>query len=641
MNGKLSAKELFWVLLTVTLGILIYARSLTHGFVWDDSFYVFENPFVSSWAGLKNIWFHNNIIEEYYPVTLSCIGLEYKLWGVSAWGYHVISLVFHILNALLLFGLLRKWAPRLAGIIALLFVIHPIHVETVAWISEQKNLFCFFFFLLAVHAFLDFEVSRKKRAYAKSLLFFIAALLSKPIAACFAFVPLLYGWWKRGSLCKRDFLLAMPLFLIGGMISILHLDLVNAYSISPQIPDLPLSLIERVLLAGRIFFFYIQQMILPRDFMTFYPKWTIGGNPVTAWLYPAGVLTLYAILFWKRHRLGRGAFALLCFYGVSLFPVLGLLDFCWHRFSYVADHYTYLSVPSILLLFCSGISLLLSKIRTASWAPSPFFKKSIVAAVIVYLSILSFRLTLNYKDGFTLWWQLLRQNPHSSFAYAHLGILCRDSPKICTQDQTIFLFRKAILLKPDYLYPYVDLGKIYGRNGRYQEALDTYRHAITLAKPFTQALCYLEMADIHLLQRQRAEALPYLEKSIALETDPEYQRERKTQPEAPLREASARRSLGVIYTVRGENQKAIRLFRQAIILNPKEVDSYAGLGAAFMNSGDYKNAAQAFQEALELEPENESVKNNLAAAQMLLDRSESGDQEKKELPRPQGALRVM
>jgi tetratricopeptide (TPR) repeat protein len=541
--------------------------------------------------------------------------------------------MLHILNALLFFGLLRKWVPRMAGIVALLFVVHPIQVETVAWIAERKNLLCFFFFLLAVHAFLDFEANGKKRAYAKTLLFFIAALLSKSIAVCFAFVPLIYGWWKRGSLHKRDFLFASPLFLIGGMASIFHLYLMNTYTISPQIPTPSLNLIEKMTGAGRIFFFYIHQIILPRNFMIFYPKWTIGKDLITAWLYPAGALVLYATLFWKRHRLGRGAFALLCFYGISLFPVLGLFDFSFQRFSYVADHFTYLSVPSILLLFCSGISFLFLKIR-ALWIPSPFFKKSIVAAAIVYLSIFSFRLTLNYKDGFTLWWQLLRQNPRSSFAYDHLGALCMDSPKVCTPDQTISLFQKAILLKPDYLYTYVNLGKIYGRNGRYREALDTYQHAITLAKPLTQALCYLEMADIYLLQRRRAEALPYLEKSIALETDPEYQRERKTQPEVPLREASARRSLGIIHTVRGENQKAIPLFQQAIILNPKVADSYTGLGAAFMNSGDYKNAAQTFQEALKLEPENESIKNNLASAQTLLDRSGSDNQEKRELFHP-------
>ena len=272
LNGKLSAKELPWVLLIAALGVLIYAHSLPHGFVWDDRVYVFENPLVNSWAGLRNIWFHNNI-EEYYPVTYSCVGLEYKLWGFSTWGFHVISLMLHILNALLLFGLLRKWVPRMAGIVALLFVVHPIQVETVAWIAERKNLLCFFFFLLAVHAFLDFEANGKKRAYAKTLLFFIAALLSKSIAVCFAFVPLIYGWWKRGSLHKRDFLFASPLFLIGGMASIFHLYLMNTYTISPQIPTPSLNLIEKMADAGRIFFFYIHQIILPRNFMIFYPKW--------------------------------------------------------------------------------------------------------------------------------------------------------------------------------------------------------------------------------------------------------------------------------------------------------------------------------------------------------------------------------
>ena len=625
LSIKDTSRARLWSWLILGLAVLIYGYSLHNGFIWDDNNYVWRNPAIKSWTGIKDIWF-NNKIGEYYPITFSVIWLEHKLWGISPWGYHAASLAFHILNALLLFGLLRKIAPRFAGMTALLFTLHPIQVETVAWISEQKNLLSFFFFLLAFHAFVDFDARGKKTSYAASLSFFILAILSKSPAVCFAFIPLLWGWWKRGSLGKRDCLLALPFFAMGGINSLLHLHLLNIYSVSPQIPELPPNIIQKILNAGRIFSFYIQQTIFPRNFMTFYPKWTLQESHLSAWLYPVGTLAAYFTLFWKRHTLGRGAFTLLCFYGLSLFPLLGFFNFAFYRFSYVADHFSYLSIPAVLLLLCSGSSLLLEKVRALpvlrSWSPSLFLKNSLFAALIIYLSLLSFRLTLNYKDSITLWGQLLRQNPESSFAYFQLGGLCRDNSDVCTTDQTISWLKKALRFKSDYLSTYLYLGDCYKEKHLYTEALDAYQHAATLAMPFTRAVNYDSIADVYFTLNQPAAALPYLEKAVALRTEPAYQKERRARPEAALQEASIYLDLGAAYLTQGENKKAIEWFRGALVLNPNQIDAYTGLGTIFMSLKNYKSSAQAFQEALKLDPQNDSIKNNLTAAQKLLESSQ-------------------
>lgn len=618
MDERLSPKELFWTSITFLLGILIYGHSLNNGFVWDDHTYVWKNPLILSWTGLKNIWVHP-AIGEYYPVTTSFIWLEHKLWGLHPWGYHVTSLMLHTLNALLLFALLRRSVPQWAGMIALLFMVHPIQVETVAWISEQKTLLCFLFLLLAFHAFLDFDAHHKKKDYAKTLFFFVAALFSKSIAICFAFVPILHGWWKRDSLQKRDFLTALPFFLTGGAIATLHLHLIKLYDSPMSIPAAGPDAVHKALISGRIFFFYIQQILFPRSFMTLYPKWPMNETSIADWLYPAGVIALYFILFWKRRSLGREFFALLCFYALALFPVLGLIDFAWYRFSYVADHFAYLAIPSVLLLFCLSAFSVLSKIQSrgpqGAWAPSSSFKKCIAGTLVLliaYLSVLSFRLTLNYKDDITLWTQALRQNPYSAFPYLHLGEICSSTPG-CTTDEAIALFQKSIQLKPDYLHTHMSLAEHYRKKHDYEKALAIYKRAAELARPFTEMLCYRFISDIYLTQGRFAEALPYLEKAVALETDPEYRKDRK-----PQQEASVHADLGTLHLMRGEDQKAVKLFQEAVTLAPQQPNYYAGLGSALMNLKDHKNAIQAFQAALELDPQNSSAKTGLAAAQARL-----------------------
>jgi len=628
LDSKLSSKELFWPLLIIGVGILIYLYSLTNGFIWDDDGYVWKNPSLTSLPGLAKMWVApgENIFYD-YPLTLSAFWLEHKLWGFNPWGYHTFNLTLHILNALLLFGLIRKFAPAVAGITALLFTIHPIQVETVAWISEQKNLFCFFFFLEAFHVFLDFDKHGKKRDYFKMLLFFILALLSKSIAACFAVIPLLYVWYKHGSISRCSFLIASPLFLLGGLSVLAPIYTQSIASRTLDVPSFPGNMI----LAGKLFFFYIKQVLLPWQFLTFYPKWDVSMFRAVNWVYPLGVVALYAALYWNRWRLGRGAFTLLCFYGISIFPVLGFLKLTLMQNSYAADHFSYLAVPALLLLSCSAIHLLFSKIKTAltesSYELSSFFIKTVAVAGILYLSLLSFRLTLNYKNSMTLFNYLLTQCPNSSIAHYFVGNICLLTPNLCKPDAAVTLFKKTVQLRPDDAQAYAALGTAYREREMYEEALAAYQQAILLSKdPFFQFDCYQSMGDICILQKKPLEkAVSYYEQAVHLrKTHPGSQKQlfvfslKGTKTPHPTGEGTLHQNLGIIYLQTGKNQEAAEAFQNAIRLDPAKIESYHGLGTAYMNSGEIQKALPAFQEAFRLDPEDEDIKKDLKVAQIVL-----------------------
>ncbi|MFA5168272.1 MAG: tetratricopeptide repeat protein [Candidatus Omnitrophota bacterium] len=630
MNTKLSSKELFWLLLIIGLGILIYGYSLTNGFVWDDDFYIWKNPAMTSLSGLVKMWTSSeeNIFYD-YPLTLSAFWLEHKLWGFNPWSYHTINLMLHLLNALLLFGLIRKLAPAVAGVTALLFTIHPIQVETVAWISEQKNLLCLFFFLWAFHSFLDFDKYGRKRDYFKMLFFFILALLSKSVAASFAVIPLFYAWYQHGSIPKRSFLLALPLFLLGGLSILIPICVQNFACETLNMPVFP----KNIILAGKLFFFYIKQVLFPLQFLTFYPKWDVSISHVVNWIYPLGVVSLYIILYGSRRRFGRGAFTLLSFYGISIFPVLGFQKLTFLENSYAADRWSYLAVPTVLLLCCAAIHFLFLKAKNAlakrGYNPSPFFIKSVIIVGVFYLSLLSFRLSLNYKNSMALFTYLLMQCPDSSIAHYFVGNICLLNPTLCEPDLAVTLFKKAIQLRPKDALAYSALGAAYKEKKMYTEALEAYQQAVLLGKesffPFLRFDCYQRMGDICLLQKKPLEeAASYYEQAIHLrKIHPGFQKPRFTFLDGiktlrPAGEEVVYQNLGIIYLQSGRNEAAAEAFRNVVRLAPAKAEGYHGLGTAYMNLGEIRKALPAFQEASRLDPEDEDVRKDLKVAQIIL-----------------------
>lgn len=482
------------VLAIVICSILIYGYSLTNGFVWDDNVYITLNPHLHSFAGLLG-FFDLTKPAAAFPLTLSALWVQYQLWGKEPWGYHAVSLTLHILNALLFYGLVRRIRPSLAGITALLFAVHPIQVETVAWIAEQKNLWCFLFFMLAFHAFLDLDEDRRRESCVRVFFFFLLALLSKCIAICFVGVPLLYAWWKRNHISRREYLLALPLLCLGILSLILPMRNESAAAGLWNV-----SFLEKVILVGKNFFFYIKQIVFPWRFLTFYPPWDIAATRWGNWLFPLAVIALYALLFRYRRSLGRGALVLLIFYGVSIFPALGAVSLALFNVAFAFDHFAYLSTPPVLLLLCSAGSFLFSKAKgffADRFAYDlSFLRKCLGVAAILYLSALSFRLSWNYKDSFVLFSQHLAQEPRSSAAYYYLGTTCHDAPDLCSRESAIRFFQRAIQYGPDSFPSYERLAFLYLEQGRVGEAVGLLRRGCPRVPSKDQALCYKRLEDL-------------------------------------------------------------------------------------------------------------------------------------------------
>lgn len=605
---KLS-EDLRWPALIILLAILIYGYSLTNNFSWDDNNYILKNPGVLSWTGLPKLWSSLDLAFYDNPLTLTFFWVQHKLWGVHPMGYHIISLVLHILNALLFFGLAKKTAPAIAGIPALLFTIHPIQVETVAWIAEQKNLFCLFFLQLAFHSYLNFDENGERKNYFKMLLFFFMSILSKSIGICFIAIPFLHAWWKKGTLGKHQLLLVIPLLCLGSLTATWAVHVHHLYEVRDGIASFP----ERMILSGKLFFFYIKQMLLPWRFLTFYPKWNLDSTRWTNWMGLISLLILYGAFYWQRRRLGRGAFTLLCFYGISIFPALGLFHVTFMKFSYAADHFTYLSLPPIILLAVSAaylfqekakIFLTQKKLFSLSWFP-----KSIFALIVVYLALLSFRLTFNYANSVMLFSQLLIQFPESAAAHFHMGRLCLDNPNACELDQAGYFFQKAIQLGQKDFDTYEGLGSVCEKKLYFRKALAAYQLALnTENRPILLAYVYQRMGVICLFLNNPRLALVYFEKAIAHTQGPLYRKQlRLYSAKGILNSADEFVDLGNAYFFNGKYPEAAKAFRSAVILAPQDAENHLALGKVLVELGNTKEALKSFETAHKLVPENKNI----------------------------------
>ena len=533
----------------VVLCLTTYASSVRNDFIWDDDSYVYANPYIQKTEGLSAIWLTHRL-PQYYPITFTTFWIEHQLWGDHPLGYHISNLIFHILNAILIFWVVEKLCATLAFPVALLFAVHPIQVETVAWVTERKNLLALFFFLLAMLSYFRFDATRKTAYYFQTLGLFVCALLSKSIAVCFVFIPVLYGWWRNGKVTWREIRLSLPLVTIGALsaINTIYLEL---YRVGARGDAWDLTLFERIVLAGRVLLFYLYKVCVPLTFSFFYSRWAIDASKWWQWLFPLVPIVILILLFYFRHQIGRGPLALFLFYTISIFPALGFFNVYPMKYSFVADHFSYLSTPVLILLICLCISFLLVKLKlkfpSLTSKTAKIFMWLIFLGVITYMSGKSMTLTRNYKDVVTLWENLLSDNPKAWVAYTNLGYIYRSVGKI---ENAISLYRKAIEIIPDDPNAYYNLANTYYDIGETEQAIELYRKTIKI--------------DSHYV--------------------------------------NAYNNLGLIYNNIGKTNEAIDLFRRAIQINPRQAKTYYNLGLTYENIGNSEQAIELYRKAIEIDP---------------------------------------
>ena len=601
--------------------VLAYVPAMDGDYIWDDPRYVSENPLLPAADGLQRIWVDIGATVQYYPLVFTTFWFEYRLWKLDTTGYHVVNILLHAISAVLLWFVLRRLRVPGAWLAAAFFALHPVQVESVAWITERKNVLAGFFYLAAALAYLHFEpvadvtgaLRRRWRFYALASLLFLGALFSKTVTCSLPAAILLLVWWRCGRLRLRFVAPLVPWFAAGAVMARVT-TWIEANNVRSVGRDWDLSLVDRVLVAGRALWFYVQKLLVPVKLTFNYPRWEIDAGNWWQYLFPVAALGLVLVLWARRERLGRAPLLAALFFGGTALPALGFTDVYPMRYSYVADHFVYLAVIGPLTLIAAWLA--------GRLAATPL--RAVGAILVVLLAGLTANQARIYENRQTLWLDTLAKNPSSFLAHNNLGTIDLDYRAV---DRAIGHFQAAVRLKPDFYEAQSNLGRALAAKGRLAEgevhcseavrlkpdyADARYNLAIVLAKQQkfaaataqyeeilrlrpNQAMAHNNLANVLAQQQRFAEAVVHYRAAVNLR--PGY--------------ALAWRNLGLALSAGGEGDAAVDAYRQALRLQPGDPVSHANLAELLAQRGDRDGAIRELRAALRIDP-------NLAAARQAL-----------------------
>jgi tetratricopeptide (TPR) repeat protein len=633
-SGSTRRRWSVWLLLPALLLVTLaaYHPAWHGGMVWDDDAHITRQDLRST-EGLGRIWFGLGATQQYYPVVHSAFWLQHRLWGDDTLGYHLVNIVLHVLSAFLLAVIMRRLALPGAFLAAFLFALHPVHVESVAWITELKNTLSGVFYLGAALAYLHFDLNRRKRVYALALGLFVLGLLSKTVIATLPAALLVVFWWQRGQLTwRRDVMPLLPFFVTGAAGGLLT-AWIERTQIGAQGVEFQFSLVERCLIAGRVIWFYLGKLLWPVDLIFVYPRWQISQAAAWQYLYPLGVAVLLVGLWLLRSRTRAPLAAMLLFVG-TLVPVLGFFNVYPFKFSLVADHFQYLPSLSLIALVSAGLTgavgRWMSRIR-------PALATAGMLVLVGPLACLTWNQSRQYVDAETLYRTTLDRNPTCWLAMENLGAMKLQGP-ISDVPEAMRLIQQALKINPNSAEALNNLGYALQRLDRVEEAVTCHQEAVRLSPGFAKARYNLGV-DLQRLGRFE-EAESQYQESVKL--DPEYpyvrnnlgnvlQRMGRTdeavaQYQAALRlkpdYPEAHNDLGAALAQLGRFEEAATEHQAALRLKPGFADAHYNLGNALQQSGRLEEAAAQFREALQLKPDHLEAHNNLGAALVSLGRLE-------------------
>jgi tetratricopeptide (TPR) repeat protein len=567
--------------------LLVYWPALRGGLIWDDSAHL-TRAGLRSLGGLRRIWFELGATQQYYPLLHTAFWAERRLWGEAVIGYHLANVLLHACAAMLVVLIVRRLSIPGAWLAGFIFALHPVCVNAVAWISEQKSTLSAVFYLGAALAYLHFHQTQQKSQYALALGLFLLALLAKTVTATLPAALLVVFWWQRGRLDrKRDLLPLLPWLALGATAGLFTAWVERKY-IGAEGPDFSLSLFDRCLLAGRVIWFYFAKLIWPENLVFIYPHWTVNASLWWQYLFPAAAVAV-AVALWLAARRWRGPLAAFLFFVGTLFPVLGFLNVYPFIYSYVADHFQYLASLGIIVPVSAGLTLLGKRLSLR--LPLAALPAGVLLAT---LGLLTWREAAMYRDSQTIYRSTLLRNPDSWMAHNNLGAELLDVSG--GSSEAISHLQTALALKPDSAEAHNNLGKALGRMpGRQLDAIAHFQAAIRIRPRFPEAENNLGRA---LSQAGRvSEAVPHFE--AALQLRPGF--------------AEAHSNLGVaLLKIPGRRPDAISQFQEALRINPDLAEAHNGLGSAFSEEpGHAQEAMQEFQAALRINPDYAEAHANL------------------------------
>jgi tetratricopeptide (TPR) repeat protein len=643
------------------LVLAAYYPSLSGEFIWDDDSNVVKSAPLRTWEGLWRIWFEPAATQQYYPLTHTSFWLDYQIWGLHPFAYHLENVLLHALSAVLLWWGLKRLRVKGAWFGAALFALHPVQVETVAWITERKNTLSGVFFMASLLAAIRFwrleanvEDDSKPRKGAGNLEtantgpwkfywlavgLYLLGLWGKTAIIGLPAVILALVWWKRGAIRWRDVGLMAPFAVVAGGLAAFTIWIETMRGAGGEAWSF--TLLERALIASRGVCFYLGKLAWPHPLMFMYPRWNIQATQVLAYLPMAFLAVLAAVLWLKRGSWGRPALAALGIFVAMLFPVLGFFNVVFFYYSFVCDHFQYLAMIGPMALVGAGLAVLCERISRMRAAFRP-----VAGGVLVALGVLTWQQTAVYQTIETLWVDALSHNPDSWMAQDNLGtwfsnrgqfelaaIHYRDALRLHPKDFMAYnnlgldaarqgnleeaevFCRKSLELRPDYPMANYNLGNVLARQGKPQEAVEYLSLALRGQRDFAAALfsrgnAYSRLGDTNSALRDFSETL-------------------RLQPEfAPAHIGVARLLNGL-----GRKEEAITHYTLALQADPTSVEAMANLGNALVSERRFEEAVSLYKSALRLEPGSSVIHYNLGVAYSGLGRQFESQQELNEARR--------
>jgi tetratricopeptide (TPR) repeat protein len=577
-----SKRDWFFCLLLAVVTMLAYHPAWHGGVLWDDDAHI-GGPELRTLDGLRRIWFVPRTTQQYYPLLHTSYWLQQKLWGDSITGYHIVNLLLHIGCVVLVLRIVRFLRIPGAELAATIFALHPVNVETVAWIAERKNTLSGVFALAATLWYLRFDENRSRRSYALALGLFLLGLLSKTAIVTLPLALLVIFWWKRGAISWRhDVVPLIPFFFFSAAAGLMT-RWVEYGNIGYRARMLDLSLLDRCLIAGRAFWFYLWKLLWPSNLMFVYPRWEISAAVPWQYIFPLAVLVLLGIL-WSLRRWSRTPLAGVLVYMVLLLPSLGFANIYFFLYSFVADHWQYLACLGIITPCASGIVLLATRLKSGyAW-----LEPGVTLVIGGVLFLLTWQQSRMYNNAETLYRTTIAHNPACWLAYDQLVDILYQANRI---PEAMNLFKDELRIKPAVAH--YSLGNALLRKGRTSEAIDQFTEALRINPDYAEAHNNLGYA---LLVTGRTSAAIEQCKE-ALRIDPTY--------------AHAHNNLGNALAQTGRASEAIDHYKQTLRMNPNSADAHSNLGAALAQMGRISEAIEELKAAVRINPNNIDARNNL------------------------------
>ncbi len=551
--------------------------SLNAGFTnWDDLEYVTESPYIVNLNGESiATMFTEEIASNYHPLTIFSLALNYQISTLNPASYHWTNLILHLLNVVLVFWFVYLLFDRKiwgALLVAFLFAIHPMHVESVAWIAERKDVLYTFFFVAALITYLNYLKNKKNAYYLYTLILFVLSCLSKPTAVMLPVILVLVDWYKNREFSSKILLEKVPFFVLSVVFGIITIMVQSDTAVVVGESDAH-NLFERFLFACYGTMMYVVKLFVPINLSAFhpYPK----GLSLLHYVSPVVVLGLGGLLLWSLRRTKVVAFGLL-FYGAMIALTL---QFVQVGNAIISDRYTYAAYIGLFLIFGYLLDGFLQKKNISSGIRYGVLGG--LAAVGILFCVMTYQRCDVWQNSGNLWTNVIKQYPDSHIAHNQLGNYYFEAQRY---DEALVHLNQSIALKPIYYKARISRGKVFRRLKKYPEALTDYNKAIDLEPNRDEA--YNNRGNIYFETQQ-------FDKALA-----DYQKVTQLNPS----ESKAYGNTGAIYAQQGKFPQALESLNKALAMNPAYQDAIANRGVVHAQTGNHQAAIQDFSRAIQLNP---------------------------------------